>query len=125
MTIFGSVPASVGLFAVNHGGSPVILIPLVLAGIFLEAGFTPTALAYLADISQQFTHERGRLMGLYSVMLGIGQLVGSGLGGLFAQVAYFDGLAYLTIILASIGTGGVALSLLVQREAGSALKAAT
>ncbi|GAC1514319.1 MAG: MFS transporter [Chloroflexota bacterium] len=111
VTIFGSVPASVGLIALNHGGSPVVFIPLVLVGIFLEAGFTPTALTYLADISQRFAHDRGRLMGLYSVMLGIGQLVGSGLGGLFAQIAYFDGLAYLTMILASIGTGGVALSL--------------
>ena len=122
VTIFGSVPASVGLIALNHGGPPVAFIPLVLAGIFLEAGFTPTALAYLADISQRFAHDRGRLMGLYSVMLGIGQLVGAGLGGLFAQIAYFDGLAYLTIILASMAVGSAALSLLLTPpESGNAL----
>lgn len=125
VTIFGSVPASVGLIALNHGGPPVAFIPLVLAGIFLEAGFTPTALAYLADLSQRFTHDRGRLMGLYSVMLGVGQLIGTGLGGLFAQFAYFDGLAYLTIILASTGMGAIALSLLVQRRDGTAMNAAT
>jgi len=55
-------------------------------------------------------------MGLYSIMLGIGQLIGAGLGGLFAQLAYFDGLAYLTVILASIAMGGLAVSMLVQRS---------
>lgn len=86
-----------------------------------EAGVTSTALAHLADISQTFAHDRGRLMGLYSVMLGIGQLVGTGLGGLFAQIAYFDGLVYLTIILASTAMGAVALSLLAQRASENAI----
>lgn len=71
-TVFGSVPASVGLFALNHGYAPLAFLPLVLLGVFLEAGFTPTAPAYLADISQVFAQDRGLLMGLYSVMLGIG-----------------------------------------------------
>jgi predicted MFS family arabinose efflux permease len=114
--VSGSVPASVGLIVLNHGGSPIAFIPIVLVGVFLEAGFTPAALAYLADVSERFSRERGLLMGLYSVMLGIGQLVGAALGGLFAQFAYFDGLAYLTILLASAAMGTVALSMLVQRR---------
>lgn len=116
VTVSGSVLASVGLIALNHGSSPIAFTPVVLLGVFLEAGFTPTALAHLADISQRFSHDRGLLMGLYSVMLGIGQLAGAALGGLFAQFAYFDGLAYLTILLASAAMGAVALAMVVQRE---------
>jgi MFS family permease len=124
ITVSGSVLASLGLIALNHGGSPIAFIPIVLAGVFLEAGFTPTALAYLADISQRFSRDRGLLMGLYSVMLGVGQLAGAALGGLFAQFAYFDGLAYLTIVLASAAMGAVALSMMVQRGRGEAIKGA-
>ncbi len=116
ITVSGSIVASVGLIALNHGSSRIVFIPLVLLGVFLEAGFTPAALAYLADISERFSRDRGLLMGLYSIMLGIGQLIGAGLGGLFAQLAYFDGLAYLTVILASIAMGGLAVSMLVQRS---------
>ena len=122
VTVSGSVVASVGLIALNHGSSPLAFIPVVLVGVFLEAGFTPAALAYLADISQRFSHDRGPLMGLYSVMLGVGQLAGAALGGVFAQFAYFDGLAYLTIMLASAAMGAVALSMLVQRGSGEPIK---
>jgi len=114
VTVFGSVPASIGLIALNHGYSPLIFGPLVLAGVFLEAGFTPTALAYLADISQVFARDRGLLMGLYSVLLGIGQLVGAVAGGLFAQLAYFDGLVYLTVILAFVAMAPLVVIMFVQ-----------
>jgi len=116
MTVFGSVPASVGLIALNHGCSPLIFGPPVLIGVFLEAGFTPTALAHLADISQVFARDRGLLMGLYPVMLGLGQLVGAVVGGLFAQLAYFDGLAYLTMILACVAIGPLVATMILQRS---------
>ena len=48
-TVFGSVPASVGLIALNHGYAPLAFVPLVLLGVFLEAGFPrppPTWLTY-------------------------------------------------------------------------------
>ena len=41
-------------------------------------------------------------MGLYSVFLGLGQLLGNGLGGVFTQAWGFDGLVFLTAILAFI-----------------------
>jgi predicted MFS family arabinose efflux permease len=41
-------------------------------------------------------------MGLYSVFLGVGQLLGNGLGGVFAQKWGFDGLIFLTMLLAFI-----------------------
>ena len=73
-----------------------------MLGIFAETAFAPAALAYLADISEEAAKDRGLLMGLYSVFLGLGQLLGNGLGGVFAQVWGFDGLIYLTALLALI-----------------------
>jgi MFS family permease len=92
-----------------------VLVPIALAGVLLEAGFGPAALTYLADISEAFAADRGRLMGIYSVILGAGYLLGNGLGGVVAQVAYFDGMVYLTILLAAVGM--VFVALLMARRA--------
>jgi len=75
---------------------------LLLIGIFAETGFAPAALSYLADLSEGAARDRGLLMGLYSVFLGLGQLLGNGLGGVFAQRWGFDGLVYLTALLAFV-----------------------
>jgi MFS family permease len=75
---------------------------LLLLGIFAETGFAPAALSYLADLSEGAARDRGLLMGLYSVFLGLGQLLGNGLGGVFAQRWGFDGLVYLTALLACV-----------------------
>jgi MFS family permease len=75
---------------------------LLLTGIFAETGFAPAALSYLADLSEGAARDRGLLMGLYSVFLGFGQLLGNGLGGIFAQRWGFDGLIYLTALLAFV-----------------------
>lgn len=124
ITVSGSIVASVGLIAVNHGSSRIVFMPLVLLNVSLVAGFTPAALAYLADISEGFSRDRGLLMGWYSIMLHMGQLIGAGLGGIFAQLAYLDGLAYLTVILASIAMGSLAVSMLVQRSRGAGVNEA-
>ncbi len=114
LTLFGSILASLGLVGLNHGGTPLLFVPLVVIGVFLEAGFTPTALAYLADQSQALAQDRGLVMGLYSVILGVGYLLGNVLGGLFAQWLYFDGLALLTSIFAVIGILSIASLLLLS-----------
>jgi MFS family permease len=115
VTLFGSMVASFGLIEMNHGGAFVTFVPVVMAGVFLEAGFVPAALAYLADVSEAFVGERGMLMGLYSLVLGLGYLLGNFLGGVAAQAAYFDGLAYLTMILAAVGIVSLGVLLLAQR----------
>jgi MFS family permease len=92
----------------------VIWIVLLLVGVFAESSFAPAALAYLADISEDAARDRGLLMGLYSVFLGLGQLVGNGLGGVFAETWGFDGLIYLTSLLAFIAL--VALLALLRME---------
>jgi len=116
VTLSGAMVASFGLIELNHGGSYVAFVPVVLAGVFLEAGFVPAALAYLADVSEAFVGKRGMLMGLYSLVLGLGYLLGNFLGGVAAQAAYFDGLAYLTMILAAVGMLSLGVLVLAQRR---------
>src|SRR5579884_2651056 len=104
---FGLYLACLALWGINHRGPGndlilVFWIPLLMLGIFAETGFAPAALSYLADISEEAARDRGLLMGLYSVFLGLGQLFGNGLGGIFARAWGFDGLIYLTLLLALV-----------------------
>ena len=85
VTVFGAILASVGLILINRGVPLVVAIPLILAGVFLEAGFTPAALIHLSDISADFRENRGLIMGVYSVVVGAGYLLGNVLGGVFAE----------------------------------------
>ncbi len=104
-SILGVFLACVALAGINHRGIGndwllFIWIPLLLVGIFAETSFAPAALAYLADISEEAAKDRGLLMGLYSIFLGVGQILGNGMGGIFAHGFGFDGLIYLTALLA-------------------------
>jgi MFS family permease len=106
-SITGVYIACIALAGLNHTPASnttwiVIWVVLLFVGVFAESSFAPAALAYLADISEDAARDRGLLMGLYSVFLGLGQILGGGLGGVFAQVWGFDGLIYLTAILAFV-----------------------
>jgi MFS family permease len=106
-SIAGIYLACLALWGINHRGPGndlilVFWVPLLMLGIFAETGFAPAALSYLADISEEAARDRGLLMGLYSVFLGLGQLFGNGLGGIFARSWGFDGLIYLTLLLALV-----------------------
>jgi len=84
-------------FGLNHaeGAFAVLQTPLAVvaaAGLFVLAGATPAALGMLADISEHHPTDRGVIMGLYSVFLAIGQVVGSLLGGGAAEWMGIDGL---------------------------------
>jgi MFS family permease len=111
VTLSGSIIASIGLIALNHGLAVAPFVGVVMVGVFLEAGVTPSALAYLADQSQVFTQDRGLVMGLYSILLGLGHFLGLALASVAAHVAYFDGLGYLTMGLALMGMLSVTLLL--------------
>ena len=118
-SIGGIYLACIALFGINHSGldAPQLLwfwILLLTIGIFAETSFAPSALAYLADISEDAAKDRGLLMGLYSIFLGLGQILGNGMGGLFARSLGFDGLILLTALLASIALPS--LLLLLKRE---------
>jgi MFS family permease len=77
-------------------------LALVMLGIFVESGFTPAALTYLAEIAEEQPEDRGTVMGVYSVMLSAGQLAGTALAGPFAAAAGFNGLITLTGLLCLI-----------------------
>ena len=69
------------------------------AGLFVMAGATPAALGLLADISERFPADRGAIMGLYSVFLAIGQIIGSLIGGFAADWRGIDGMLLATAAL--------------------------
>jgi predicted MFS family arabinose efflux permease len=80
------------------------LVLVGLGGLFVLAGATPAALGMLADISETHPADRGAIMGLYSVFLGLGQIIGSVVSGSAADWLGIDGL-----LLASVGLLVVAL----------------
>jgi MFS family permease len=99
----GFVLASAAL-ALNHGsGLPVALmaglLALIVGGLFVLAGATPAALGLLADMSEPYPRDRGAIMGLYSVFLAVGQIIGSLLGGVAADARGIDGLLLATLVL--------------------------
>ena len=118
VTVAGTIVASVGLIAGNHGVSAWVFVPVVVVGVFLEAGFTPAALIHLADLSAVWPADRGLVLGVYSVILALGYLAGNVLGGVFARWLAFDGLAVLTIGLAVVAMVSVAVSIVVERRSG-------
>ena len=63
------------------------------------AGATPAALGLLADISERFPDDRGAIMGLYSVFLAVGQIIGALIGGFAAEAAGIDGMLVATGVL--------------------------
>jgi MFS family permease len=92
----GAALVAAGL-AINHGAGlalPVTIGAAAVAafGLFVLAGATPAALGLLADISERFPADRGAIMGLYSVFLGLGQIAGSLIGGFAASWRGVDGL---------------------------------
>ena len=104
------------VLCLNHLGSSNSIHYLLLAAFLFEilvlSGFTPAALTYLADVTENYAADRGSIMGLYSVFLGVGQLVGTSLGGYFADWNGVDGL----LLLSAIFGGITALSLLSLRR---------
>ncbi len=116
-SIAGVYLACIALFCINHRSSDpllILFIPLLTLGVFAESSFAPAALSYLADVTEEAARDRGLLMGLYSIFLGLGQTIGNGLGGVFARNFGFDGLIYLTCLLALIAL--VALLWLNRQE---------
>lgn len=110
------------LYLLNHtvpGSEVRTIVLLALIGVFLLvlSGFTPAALVKLADIAEEHPEGRGSLMGLYSVFLGVGQFIGSGLGGPFASWRGVDGMIALTVILGTIAAVFVALLSRQERRA--------
>lgn len=85
----------------------LFLIPIAVVSIIVMSGFTPAALTHMAAISETIPGKRGAVMGLYSVLLGIGQLFGVFIGGLFVDWQGFTGLMIYSLLLAVVSLGSV------------------
>lgn len=121
---------SVALWALNHVPFDAthtlvpILVGLVMLGVFVESGFTPAALAYLAEIAEERAEDRGSVMGVYSVLLSIGQLLGGALAAPFAERLGVNGLIILTGLLCLVALFTVMLLGQTERHYDRALAAA-
>jgi MFS family permease len=91
-------------FGLNHSAELGLPIQLGLGavaagGLFVMAGATPAALGLLADITESHPADRGAIMGLYSVFLGVGQIVGALASGPAGDLAGVDGLLGASALL--------------------------
>ncbi len=105
IALCGMFVVCLDLLVLNHRGNDSIwwfagLLPILGISIAVESGFTPAALAYLADITEDFKADRGVIMGLYSIILSVGAVTGGVAGGPFAQAWGLDGMIFLTLMLA-------------------------
>lgn len=106
VALIGMLAVVASLTAVNHGGPRWLLIVAAVA-VLVESGFTPAAFAHLADFTDVHAESRGGAMGLYSLLLGLGQLIGAGLGAPFAARWQMDGVLGVTALLAVAALAGV------------------
>ena len=102
--IVGGLVMVAAFFGVNHSADLALvgligLVLVALAGLFVLAGATPAALGMLADISETHPADRGAIMGLYSIFLGLGQIIGSVASGWAADWMGMDGLLIASVVL--------------------------
>lgn len=104
LTLAAMLPVCLGLFAINHSGHMTtsgrwFLISATALLIMVESGFTPAALAWLAQ-SLGAASGKGAAMGIYSVLLSVGAIGGSLLAGTLGKIFSVDGLLLGTVALA-------------------------
>lgn len=104
----GVLSSAAALLGLNHSDqyAGVWFVGLLAVGIVAvaaETAFTPAALTLLAGRSDAVPEGRGAVMGVYSMLLGAGQLIGAMIGGMFALPWGVDGLIVATAILGLIG----------------------
>jgi len=102
------VVITLDILAINHlgGTSRVLLVSLgglAAIALFVLSCATPAALGLLADVSEGFENDRSAIMGLYSVFLGVGQVIGAAIGGVAASWKGIDGLVVATGGLLAVG----------------------
>jgi predicted MFS family arabinose efflux permease len=104
ISLFAMFVACAGLYLFNHAHSASrrwIIGILTSVSIMVESGFTPAALSLLAGAIGSEA-GRGAAMGIYSVLLSLGAILGSLLAGWLGSVWSVDGLIYGTAVMAAI-----------------------
>ncbi len=102
ITLLAMLIVCADFFLLNHTGSEKarwIIGSLTAISIMVESGFTPAALALLAGaIGAQA--GRGAAMGIYSVLLSLGAIMGSLIAAALGSKFAVDGLIYGTLAMA-------------------------
>jgi MFS family permease len=104
LTLGAMLLVCTGLYLLNHSGDQSITARWSVGGItalliMVESGFTPAALAWLAG-TLPVQSGRGAAMGIYSVLLSVGAIIGSLLAGVLGERYAIDGLLYGTVFVA-------------------------
>jgi MFS family permease len=104
VSLMAMLGACAGLYALNRfgaGSAEIRWMLVAITGVFVmvESGFTPAALTLLAGTLGSQT-GRGAAMGIYSVLLNLGALVGSVLAGWLGGLYSVNGLLYGTLAMA-------------------------
>lgn len=73
----------------------------LMAFLMIQSGFAPAALAYLVDVTGQ-TEGRGVAMGIYTVLLALGYILASAVGGNLIKDYHFNGLLFGTMLLGCV-----------------------
>ena len=102
--VAGALVMLAATFGLNHSGELGLVVQLPLlalaaGGLFVMAGATPAALGLLADMTESHPADRGAIMGLYSVFLGVGQILGALASGPAGDWAGIDGLLGASVLL--------------------------
>lgn len=102
LALLAMLPVCFGLFAINHSGAmePSVRWSIIAATallVMVESGFTPAALAWLAQ--SLGAGAKGAPMGIYSVLLSLGAIGGSLLAGALGKMFQLDGLLLGTLIV--------------------------
>jgi MFS family permease len=105
--IAGGAVMLAAALGINHFGTAVVPLLVVLVaiaggGLFVLAGATPAAIGLLADMTEAYPDDRGAIMGLYSVFLGLGQIIGALAGGIAAEWRGLDGILLVSFLMLGI-----------------------
>ena len=106
VSLIAMLPVCLGLYGINHSGAmaPTARWSITAATallVMVESGFTPAALAWLAQSLGTGT-GKGAAMGIYSVLLSLGAIGGSLLAGGLGKLFLVDGLLLGTAIVGVI-----------------------
>ena len=106
-SFLGMLGVCVTFFLLNSSAGWSVTVRWIIVGfyavcILIQSGFPPAALAQLANISAQ-SAGRGATMGIYTLLLSLGNIIGALLGGFFASRFAFNGLLIVTLAMAIVG----------------------
>ena len=98
LSVTGVIGMSLSLAIVNHGGSRLWYIPFGLS-VAIQGGMTPASMGLIGDLTAKNDRTRGAAMGLFSLLMGLGQMLGGLMCGPFVAHWRLDGLLLFDALL--------------------------